>query len=59
VLGGQDTQVRARSSMNRLLDALGTEPRDFTVLLLQSSGHALHREDLLDMIARWIRDRGA
>jgi len=59
VFGGQDTQVDARASEARLLDALGTAPRPIGVLHFQSNGHALHRDDLLDLLARFAARGGA
>jgi pimeloyl-ACP methyl ester carboxylesterase len=54
VFGGQDTQVRSRDSEKRLLDTLGDEPRQLSILHFQKNAHALHRDDLLDFLARFI-----
>jgi pimeloyl-ACP methyl ester carboxylesterase len=58
VFGGQDTQVRGRKSEERLLDAIGEEARQVTVVHFQKNAHALHRADLVDFLASWIDRRG-
>jgi len=55
VFGGQDTNVRAQSSERRLLDMLGNRRREWTLLHHQANAHALHRDDLLDFLGRWVR----
>jgi pimeloyl-ACP methyl ester carboxylesterase len=59
VFGGQDTQVDARASEARLLDALGGASLPIGVLHFQANGHALHREDVLDLLARFVARGGA
>lgn len=58
VLGGRDDRSDVRATLARLPD-LGDAGVNCTVLLLGPNGHALVRDDALDFLVRWIRDRGA
>lgn len=58
VLGGRDDRSDVRATLARLPE-LGDAGVNYTVLLLGANGHALIRDDALDFLARWIRDRGA
>jgi len=58
VFGGQDTQVRVRQSEKRILDDLADTRRPFAILHFQPNGHALHRDDLLDFLARFMQKPG-
>ena len=58
IYGGRDTQLRPRRSIERLWDAVGADAANFSVLLFQGNGHALHREDVIAMLAAWIADGG-
>src|SRR5262245_3984654 len=59
VYGGADTQVDGKKSLARLRELFADRPRNWSALEFGANGHALFREDLLDFIARWLRDRGA
>jgi hypothetical protein len=53
VYGGQDENVKVHKSVDRLQSAL-TGTLNYTLALFSENGHAIYREDLLDLIARWI-----
>lgn len=58
VYGGNDTQIRIRKSIDRINDTLGKDGANYAILLFRKNGHGIFREDLLDLMARWISDRG-
>lgn len=58
VYGGDDTQIRIRKSIDRIYDNLGKDGKNFAILMFRKNGHGIFREDLLDLIARWISDKG-
>ncbi|MEZ5344766.1 MAG: alpha/beta fold hydrolase [Pyrinomonadaceae bacterium] len=58
VYGGKDTQIRINKSMNRIENNLGKGDQNYSVLLFHRNGHGIFREDLLDLIARWIFENG-
>lgn len=58
VYGGADTQIRIRKSIDRIDDTLGKAGRNYTLLLFRKNGHGIFREDLLDLMARWISNKG-
>lgn len=57
--GGNDTRLRVAKSVARIQAELGPAGANYTLLLFGPNGHALLRDDQLDLIARWIRDRGS
>jgi len=59
VYGGRDTQVRVSRSIDRILAELGSSKLNYALVLFSKNGHALYRDDELDLIGRWIRDHGA
>lgn len=59
VYGGADTQVDGTKSLARLKERFADRPRNWTALEFAGNGHALFREDLLDFVARWLKDRAA
>lgn len=59
VYGGQDSQIRINKSISRIEENLGKSDYNYTILLFHKNGHGIFREDLLDFMARWIRDKGA
>lgn len=58
VYGGADTQIRIRKSLDRIDGVLGKSGHNYSVLLFQKNGHGVFREDLLDLMSRWITDKG-
>jgi pimeloyl-ACP methyl ester carboxylesterase len=59
VYGGHDTRLRVSKSVARIQAELDPAGANYTLLLFGLNGHALIRDDQLDLIVRWIRDRGA
>ena len=59
VYGGSDSQVMGAKSVARLREAFADRPRNWSVLEFAPNGHALIRDDLVDFVATWTRDRGA
>jgi uncharacterized protein len=57
VYGGLDTQVRVDSSIDRLRSA--PSRNHFTIVTAGGNGHALFREDIIELLAEWIRTRGS
>lgn len=58
VYGGKDTQIRIKKSIDRIENTLGRSGYNYSILLFHNNGHGIFREDLLDLIARWIQDKG-
>ena len=58
VYGGGDSQIRIRKSIDRIDDTLGKNGQNYAILLFGQNGHGIFREDLLDLMARWISDKG-
>lgn len=58
IYGGRDTQLRPRESIERLWEAVGSDAANFSIILLQGNGHALHRDDVIAMLAEWITNGG-
>ena len=58
VYGGRDTQVRVAKSVRRILDLLDPLELNYTLMVFGHNGHALYREDQLDLLARWIKSGG-
>ena len=59
LFGGRDRNIDVPKSVALLQRSLAHEGPPYTLLLFSRNGHALHREDALDLLARWIHDRGA
>lgn len=57
--GGRDERLRVAKSVARIQAELDPAGANYTLLLLGPNGHAHVRDDQLDLIARWIKDRGA
>jgi hypothetical protein len=56
--GGRDERVRVPASTARIHAELDPAGTNYVLLVLGPNGHAHVRDDQLDLIARWIRDRG-
>lgn len=54
--GGEDTQIRVQKSIDLVEEKLAH--LNHTVMLFSQNGHAHYRQDALDFVARWIRDKG-
>lgn len=57
IYGGLDTQVRVDSSIERLRSARSRD--HFTIVTAGGNGHALFRDDIVALLAEWIRTRGS
>lgn len=58
VYGGKDTQIRIKKSIDRIENTLGKSEYNYSILLFHNNGHGIFREDLLELTARWILDKG-
>lgn len=58
VYGGRDTQIRIQKSVRRVFDVLDPKEINYTLLVFRLNGHALYRDDALDFLTQWIRNRG-
>ena len=58
IYGGRDTQLRPQRSIERLWETVGADAANFSVLLFQGNGHALHRQDVIAMLAAWMEFGG-
>ncbi len=58
VYGGKDTNIRIQKSITRIGETLGESDYNYSILFFKNNGHALYREDLIDFISRWIKDKG-
>lgn len=56
--GGKDRNVDVPKSVEIIERSFSTSRSSHSVLLFGNNGHALFRDDALDFIVRWIRDRG-
>lgn len=59
VYGGRDENVDVFKSARIVEEQLTATELPYGLLLFRQNGHALFREDALDLIARWIHDGGA
>jgi dipeptidyl aminopeptidase/acylaminoacyl peptidase len=59
VYGGRDENVDVFKSARIVEEQLTATELPYGLLLFRQNGHALFREDALDLIARWIHDDGA
>lgn len=58
IYGGRDTQIDIEKSMRRIDENLKADKRNFNVLLFNTSGHAIFRDDLIEFVAKWIMQKG-
>jgi len=58
IYGGSDLRIRVQKSMEKIQNHLTGPGSNCTVLYFGPNGHALYRDDLSDLIARWITDGG-
>ena len=56
--GGKDQNVDVVKSVGIIERTFRESRSSHTVLLFGNNGHALFRDDAMDFIARWIRDKG-
>lgn len=56
--GGKDRNVDTRKSAAILEDALFATKSSFSLLFFGKNGHGLFRDDAMDFLVRWIRDKG-
>lgn len=57
--GGLDENVDVTKTVARLQSALDPVATRYVLTICGSNGHAFIRDDIADMLARWIHDRGA
>jgi dipeptidyl aminopeptidase/acylaminoacyl peptidase len=57
--GGRDENVDVFRSADVIERELTPAGLPYSLLLFRNNGHALFRDDAMDFVARWIRDRGA
>ncbi|HMB68823.1 MAG TPA: alpha/beta fold hydrolase [bacterium] len=56
--GGRDERLRVSKSTARIQAELDPAGTNYVLLVFGPNGHGHVRDDQLDLIARWIRDRG-
>jgi pimeloyl-ACP methyl ester carboxylesterase len=57
--GGRDERIRVAKSTARIHAELDPAGANYVLLVCGPNGHGHVRDDQLDFLARWIRDRGA
>ena len=58
IYGGNDENVDVPASVRQILAGDADEPLRSTVMVFAANGHSLFREDALDLVHRWIFDKG-
>ena len=58
VYGGKDANVRVSKSVGRIQEVFAPLDLNYVLMVFSENGHGLYREDELDFLATWIKDKG-